>query len=424
MKTKEINIDLFAVAPGVWGMKDTFVNVFAILNPSDNTWVLVDAGLKWSAPKIMKMAEILFGSGSRPTAIVLTHGHFDHVGSVSRLAAGWNIPVYAHHLEMPYLTGVSSYPPPDPTVGGGLMTDLSFLYPKGPINIEDRVIAFPQEGRVPGLSEWKYIHTPGHSPGHVSLFRESDKVLISGDALVTTKQESALSVIFQTKKLSGPPKYFTCDWLSAAWSVEQLARLEPEVVASSHGRPMRGMSMRKSLHNLVRDFDKVAVPRHGRYVKQPAVTDDTGVVQLPVKNKDATASPILKVLGVSAAILITLMLFSGDKKSKRTKEYRRKRRDMDFSHLNLKKEANKVRKESESYKQPVKDEANKVKKEVESYRQPVKQQVGKALREAQRGIEKMEKPLKESYNDLKEPVKEGFEKLTDPLKKKLDKLRK
>ncbi|MEJ7766513.1 MAG: MBL fold metallo-hydrolase [Chitinophagaceae bacterium] len=183
-KNKEINIDLFAVAPGVWGIKDVFVNMYAVNNPSDNSWVLVDAGLKWSAPKIKKMAEILYGLGSKPSAILLTHAHFDHVGSVDKLAAEWDVPVYAHHLEMPYLTGISSYPPPDPTVGGGLLAELSFLFPKGPINIEERVIALPQGGRIPVLSDWKYIHTPGHAPGHISLFRESDKVLIVGDAFV------------------------------------------------------------------------------------------------------------------------------------------------------------------------------------------------------------------------------------------------
>lgn len=193
------------------------------------------------------------------------------------------------------------------------MAELSFLYPKGPINIEDRVIALPEGGRIPGLPEWQYIHTPGHAPGHISLFRESDKVLIAGDAFVTTRQESAIAVMFQTKKLSGPPKYFTPDWLSAAWSVEQLAKLEPDVVATGHGRPMRGAGMRKSLHNLARDFEKVAVPGQGRYVHQPALMDDTGVVSVPPRNKNAHA-PMLKLLGISAAILLTMLLFKSKKK--------------------------------------------------------------------------------------------------------------
>ena len=312
-KVKDISKDIFAVAPGVWGMKDVFVNVYMVSNPEDNSWVLIDAGLKWSAGKIKSMAESLFGPGSRPVSIILTHGHFDHVGSLKSLADQWNVPVYAHYMEMPYLTGRSSYPPPDPRVEGGLMASLSFAYPKGPIDLGDRIHTLPDSSTVPGLPEWRFFHTPGHSPGHISLYRESDGVLIAGDAFVTTRQESALSVMMQTKKLSGPPKYFTCDWQSAAWSVEQLAALEPEVVATGHGRPMRGEGMRKSLHNLATNFQRKAVPVQGRYTYEPALTDERGVVYLPEKAPYSAAS-VIKVLGVTAAVLITMMLFVNQNK--------------------------------------------------------------------------------------------------------------
>ena len=78
---RELSRNVFLVAPGVWRMKDLFVNVFIIQNRDATDWVLVDAGLKTSAPKIKAMAAELFGSrGSRPTAIVMTHAHFDHRG--------------------------------------------------------------------------------------------------------------------------------------------------------------------------------------------------------------------------------------------------------------------------------------------------------------------------------------------------------
>jgi len=64
--------------------------------------------------------------------------------------------------------------------------------------------------------------------------------LIAGDAFVTTNQQSAISVMLQTKKLSGPPKYFTCDWEAANASVKKLLSLAPETAATGHGRPMSG----------------------------------------------------------------------------------------------------------------------------------------------------------------------------------------
>jgi glyoxylase-like metal-dependent hydrolase (beta-lactamase superfamily II) len=107
---------------------------------------------------------------------------------------------------------------------------------------------------------WKWIHTPGHSPGHVSLWRESDRTLIVGDAFVTTRQESVYSALAQAPEMHGPPMYFTPDWISAGESVRRLAALEPEVVLTGHGRAMRGPEMRAALRDLATNFREVAVP--------------------------------------------------------------------------------------------------------------------------------------------------------------------
>jgi glyoxylase-like metal-dependent hydrolase (beta-lactamase superfamily II) len=278
----------FNVAEGVWGLRDIFVNVYMIENSVDNSWVLVDAGLKTTYPKIKSMAARLFGENSRPSAIIVTHGHFDHVGSLKKLAEEWDVPVYAHYLEMPYLTGRSAYPPADSSVGGGLISFLADLYPAGPLNLGSRVQVFPDiMPTIPVLPEWKYIHTPGHSPGHISLWREKDKVLIVGDAFVTTKQESVFSVIFQRKIVSGPPKYFTCNWLQAEDSVSRLAGLLPNVVATGHGMPMAGLEIQQQLIEFAYYFREKAVPEMGRYTMSPAITDGTGVVSVPPEHSNA-----------------------------------------------------------------------------------------------------------------------------------------
>jgi glyoxylase-like metal-dependent hydrolase (beta-lactamase superfamily II) len=293
--------NLFTVAPGVWGRKEIFVNFYIIKDEASGAWALVDAGLKWSAPKIKSLAKDLFGEGSKPSAIILTHGHFDHIGALDTLIKDWDVPVYAHSLELPYLTGQSAYPPPDPSVGGGMMSTLSFLYPTGPIDIREHVRPLPNDNTIPGLPEWKYIHTPGHSPGHISLFRERDKVLIVGDAFVTTKAESTIFALTHMKHLSGPPKYFTCNWASAKLSILKLTALDPEIVATGHGKPMQGAGMRNQLDILSRHFDEVAMPAQGRYVREPAVTDESGVVFLP--HSQETIPTSLKIMAASMILL-------------------------------------------------------------------------------------------------------------------------
>jgi len=433
---KESFIDLFVVAPGVWGMKDVFVNVYAISNPATNTWWLVDAGLRWSGSKIKRMGEMLFGAGSKPEAIILTHGHFDHVGSVKKLAEEWNIPVYAHHLETPYLTGQSSYPPTDNTVGGGLMADLSFIYPKGPIDIQNRIVSLPQGGQIPGLSDWQYFHTPGHAPGHISLFRESDRVLIAGDAFVTTKAESAFSTMFQYHKLSGPPKYFTSDWLSAKSSVEQLASLEPEIVATGHGKPMRGAGMRNSLHNLARNFEKLAMPSTGRYLRQPALMDDSGVVHIPPRNRNASAAPTLKLLGIAAAVLITMLLFKKSKKKRNKKKAlaRSEKNNRINNGLNGKHPINAALQDSDSLKNRVKDfkssvkdqsekTGSKVNKEARKEIQRVKDQSENVASKVQKEMRKEIKKVKGQSEDAASKVKKEFNKVKEPALDLLDSLK-
>lgn len=267
---------------------------------ADEPWVLVDAGMPGTARHIVKAAEARFGAGARPTAIVLTHGHFDHVGALEALLERWDVPVYAHELELPYLTGRSSYPPPDPVVGGGAMALLSPLYPRGPIDIGGRVRALPVDGSVPGMPGWRWVHTPGHTPGHVSLFRNGDGALIAGDAFVTTDQESFLAQLTQREVVHRPPAYYTTDWRAAHASVEVLAALRPSVAVTGHGHPMRGIRLRQELERLSREFALRALPERGRYVREPAVADRTGVVYVP----PAVAPALPKLLLGAAAVAV------------------------------------------------------------------------------------------------------------------------
>ena len=99
----------------------------------------------------------------------------------------------------------------------------------------------PADGSVPGMPGWRWLHTPGHAPGHVSLWREADRTLIAGDAFITTAQESALRGADPAPGDARP-----ADVLHAglgqrpASRCERLAALEPELAVTGHGPAMRG----------------------------------------------------------------------------------------------------------------------------------------------------------------------------------------
>ncbi|MBA2875517.1 MBL fold metallo-hydrolase [Thermaerobacillus caldiproteolyticus] len=253
------------VASHIAKLRTYIVNVYFIQIPDQRAWVLVDAGTAFSASLIRRMAERLFGKHCRPKAIILTHGHFDHVGALADLLSDWDVPVYAHRFEMPYLTGKANYLPPDPTVGGGLIAWLSPLYPHEGINLGEKVKPLSEDGAIPFLPGWRAIHTPGHTRGHISLFREEDRVLLTGDAFITVKQESLWAVLLQQKGIHGPPMYFTPDWEQARQSVIQLYHLQPTIALPGHGMPMYGEQLQNSLEQLVKRFDELAIPDHGRY---------------------------------------------------------------------------------------------------------------------------------------------------------------
>ena len=189
----------FEAASGVVRPDMGLVNAYLVGAPG-GPWILVETGLPRSATLTRWLAAKRYGA--RPEAIILTHGHFDHAGSALDLSTEWDVPIYAHPLKMPYLTGKSDYPPQDPTMGGAI-AQLARLFPHGGYDFGDRVRPLPADGSVPGPDGWRWSHTPGHTPGHVSLFREKDRVLLAGDSLATMDMDSWTSQL--NRELHRPP---------------------------------------------------------------------------------------------------------------------------------------------------------------------------------------------------------------------------
>ena len=284
---------------GITTLGFTASNAYLVGAANSDAWVIVDSGLPGHFEAIKDTAVARFGSESRPAAILLTHGHIDHYGSALALAAYWNTPVYAHPLDLPYLTGRATLPPADPTVGG-FFAQLSRAIPVSGTDFGDFVHPLPEDGSVPGLPDWEWVHTPGHTPGHVSLFRKSDQTLIAGDAILTVDLDNAPDTIKKVQKLARPVTALTYDWLEARKSLQKLAALKPLTIASGHGIPMHGETLAGKLQAFADDF---LPPLSGRYVAEPAEFDENGVTYLPPAPTDMLPKIAIGV-GVAAAVAV------------------------------------------------------------------------------------------------------------------------
>ncbi len=288
------------IAPHVHQLQIGFVNVYAITTPDDD-WVLVDTAIK---PGLTLVQGLEKQFGKPPLAIVLTHGHFDHAGNAKSLADHWNVKIHAHKREMPYLTGDEEYPPFDPTVGGALAF-LTRFFPSPEYDFGDRLETLPENGELSFLPGWKIIETPGHTPGHISLWDDEAKTIIAGDSLCTADFDKWPGATIQVpQQLARPASPATPDWEAARASVEKLAELEPQHIAAGHGQPMSGGDVAGELRDLARDF---APPAHGRYVGEPATyAPDGSLIALPSRVSD----PLGISLKVGAGALLTLALAS------------------------------------------------------------------------------------------------------------------
>jgi glyoxylase-like metal-dependent hydrolase (beta-lactamase superfamily II) len=287
-KSVEIADQVFRIPTGI-------ANAYII--GSRLRWLLIDSGTPGNTSSILKAVRQHLGADLAPEAILLTHGHFDHAGSAKQLAEHWGVEIYAHRLERPFIDGSDAYPPPDPTVGGFMAQVVRFI-PNSKIDLRPHLRELAPEA-LAWLEGWDVIETPGHTAGHVSFFRHDDRTLIAGDAFTTVNQDNMIGMLSQKQQVSRPPTYYTSDW-GAAWdSVQRLARLEPRVLAAGHGSPMSGSEALEQLRNLARNFP---FPEYGRYVSDPARSDESGLTYLPPPAPDPVKRYAIATLAGTAGI--------------------------------------------------------------------------------------------------------------------------
>lgn len=138
-------------------------NCYLIENEKSKELVIVDPA---SCPKSLR--EHISEIGYTPKAILLTHGHFDHVMGIDKFVQEYDLPVYLHEEEVQVLANA------DLNLAGQF--NLSYIYDKG-IGVKDG-----ETLQLAGM-EFRVIHTPGHTAGGCCYYMEKEKMLISGDTL-------------------------------------------------------------------------------------------------------------------------------------------------------------------------------------------------------------------------------------------------
>jgi len=209
------------VVPGVYSnfFSDWQVYVYYLVDRDELT--IIDTGANGSAPQIIEGLRELGKRADDVTRILLTHGHQDHAGSASRLAAATGAPVHVHADDALHVREGSHYQTLKPrTLLGHLL-----LLRRPPTSVEATPIAATiSDGDE--ISGMHVVHTPGHSPGHVVFqWPRHGGVLILGDAL------------FNVPYLAPPPLY--ADLQPMLSSVRKISELDFEVACFGHGKPIK-----------------------------------------------------------------------------------------------------------------------------------------------------------------------------------------
>jgi glyoxylase-like metal-dependent hydrolase (beta-lactamase superfamily II) len=237
-----MDVEVTQVGPGVHHARAKHVSW--ILVTEGVTVTLVDTGYPRDRERLLRSLELVGRRASDVDAVVLTHGHPDHVGNAEHLRSVYGVPVLAHRAEVPNASGTHIEQVSErslisqawrPSV---LRWTLDILR-LGATRVE-RVRELRDFGEemldVPGQPV--AIHTPGHTSGHCSLHLPNRGVLLAGDAMMT---EHAVGRDIGPQLL---PAFFNADTDLARQSLERLRPLAADVVVPGHGPAFQGTPAR------------------------------------------------------------------------------------------------------------------------------------------------------------------------------------
>lgn len=217
------------ILPDIYQITLRGVNIFVI---TEEKLTLVDTGLRGSLSGIGRYLKKLNRSTEEIGLIIATHNHLDHVGGMPQIreVSGAKVAVHTADLgnnldELPY-HGIIRQALKVPPVR--LLRPLVFARP-GDVDFE-----LKGGETLKPLGGLKVIHTPGHTPGSISLYSKKHKLLFVGDAINN-----------RFIKMRYPPKAVSSDIQQAVNSVKKLAELDLENICFGHGRPVLGNARRR-----------------------------------------------------------------------------------------------------------------------------------------------------------------------------------
>jgi glyoxylase-like metal-dependent hydrolase (beta-lactamase superfamily II) len=221
---------------GIWG-----ANVYLIVG-KDLT--LVDTGFKGRSTHIIKEMRRLGYSPLDIANIIITHHHADHIGSLADFKEVSGAKVFAHPADAAYIEGRLVQPGPvSPEWLGEALAPLHKMWETTPVAVD---VLVRDGDKLPTLAGIEVLHTPGHTPGSISLYLPEEGLVIIGD------------VLSNTYGLSLPSKAFTVDIDQEVKSIQKLASLEFDIVSFGHGLPIRRKARRT-----IADFAAALIEQYG-----------------------------------------------------------------------------------------------------------------------------------------------------------------